>query len=258
MAEQHPGMLRFFTNQFHFPFIGLGKVHDILHQAVFFTDCTSDFHEFLMLSMSSRDMTPIRQIMTQEPGCRETNSPLLDSLTHNFSHLALFFICRLVRDTTITHHVKSQCAVSYQPSHIDCRLEILQLIKVFAVVFPVPRQAIEDRVTGNILDCFHHAGQQLTVSRPDRRKSYATVSKQRRRYPVPAYGGQHRIPAYLCVKVRMNVDEARCHDMPFRVNLRSARCRHLANGNNRITFDSHVCLDGLSPRSINDQTISDY
>ena len=105
---------------------------------------------------------------------------------------------------------------------------------------PIPGQAGQDRVAGNVLDRFHHPREDIPAFRPDRRKGHAAVANQRRGHAVPGDRFQLRIPADLCVQVGVQVDKARRYHRAPGVDLAAAFLLDLADGNDRVARDAVV------------------
>ena len=97
--------------------------------------------------------------------------------------------------------------------------------EVLAVGRPVPRQAVEDRLAGDVLDALHHLGQELALARADRRERHAAVAEHHAGDAVPARRRRQRVPGQLGVEVGVDVDEAGRDDLAVGVDLARRRAR---------------------------------
>jgi hypothetical protein len=106
---------------------------------------------------------------------------------------------------------------------------------------PVPRQAPAHRLERDGLDTRHGQHRALAQLGTHRRESEATVADHDGRDAVPARQRQVRIPEQLGVVVRVEVDEARRHDLSAGVeDARGVRAAQPANPGDTTARDADV------------------
>ena len=115
---------------------------------------------------------------------------------------------RLV-ESALAHHVGPQRTVADEPAGVRSLGQPVDRVVVLAVRLPVPRQRIEDRLGGDVLDALHHLRQRGPVVGPARRERHPAVAHHHARHAVPAARRADRIPRDLGVEVGVDVDEAR-------------------------------------------------
>ena len=118
---------------------------------------------------------------------------------------------RVLLDATLTHRVLAQRAVADHATDVEPLRHAPHAVEVLAVGHPVPRQTVENRVAGNVLDALHHRRQDLAVLGLARGERDAAVAHHDAGDAVVAAAGPDRIPRQLRVEVRVDVDEARRH-----------------------------------------------
>ena len=112
--------------------------------------------------------------------------------------------------------------------------------EVLAVRLPVPRQAVEDRSPGDVLDALHHLGEVRSV--PGRHGANVTPQLPSTTLVTPCQhdGRRQRVPRQLGVEVRVDVDEAGRDDAARGVDLAAAVRRRLLDGDDAIAGDRDV------------------
>ena len=116
---------------------------------------------------------------------------------------------RSLLDAALAHRVLAQRAVADHAADVEALRHAADAVEVLAVGHPVPRQAVEDRVAGNVFDALHHRGQELAVLGLARREGDAAVAHHDAGDAVVAAAGSDRVPRQLGVEVGVDVDEAR-------------------------------------------------
>ena len=102
-------------------------------------------------------------------------------------------------------------------------------VEVLGVAGPVPRDALDHGAAGDVLDAFHQRDQPVVTIGRGRGEPDAAVAHHHGRDAVPAGRRQPRIPSGLRVVVRVDVDEARCHQQAVGID-RAASDRARASG----------------------------
>ena len=75
---------------------------------------------------------------------------------------------------------------------------------------------------------------------------------------MPGDRGQQRVPTYLGVEVRVQIDKAGCHGVAFGVDLPVALVRHLTDRDDAVTIDRDIARYRSVAESIDDQSIANY
>ncbi len=122
----------------------------------------------------------------------------------------------------LAHRRHPQRAVADEPADVDALRGAVEPAEVVAVRRPVPRQTLEDRPAGDVLDALHHLGEELAPARCDRGERDAAVAEHHARDAVPARRRRQRVPAELGVEVRVHVDEPGRDDASLGVDLAPA------------------------------------
>ena len=202
---------------------------DGLHQPVARPHGLGDFHEFHRVRERPRNRTAIRQLVRRVAVGGEADGAAVHGLRHHVRHLRPLFRRCLFFHGAFAHDVEAHRAVADHASHVERRIQALDGVQVAAVVFPVPRQAVEDGVLGNVLHGLHHGRQQFHVGRLAGREGDAAVAEQGGGHAVPAHRRHLRVPADLRVQVRVQIDEAGRDGQPLGVDLALALAVDLAD-----------------------------
>ena len=200
--------------------------------------------------MRARHVSPVGQVVTEEARCGESDRTRSDRLGHHIGQLVLLLLRRLLFDRALAHHVEADGAVSHHTRHVDRRAQRLERVEVAAVVLPAPWKTVQDRVLGDVLDRLHHPGEQLPVAGLTGSEGHSAVSEQRRGHAVPGDGSQQRIPADLCIEVRVDIDEAGSNRVPRSIDLFPPGGADLSDRGDGVAIDGNVCSDGLVPRPV--------
>ena len=86
----------------------------------------------------------------------------------------------------LTHRRDAQRAVADEPTDVDALGRAIEPAEVVPVRRPVPRKALQDRPTGDVLHALHHLGEELALTRADRRERHPAVPQHHARDAVPA------------------------------------------------------------------------
>ena len=127
---------------------------------------------------------------------------------------------RLGAEAALAHHVGAQRAVADEAAGVGALRHPVERGVELAVRLPVPGQAVEDRVAGDVLDALHHLREVRTIVRAARGERDAAVAEHDARDAVPAARRGDRVPRQLGVEVGVDVDEAGRDD-----RTRRRRCR---------------------------------
>src|SRR5262249_43931561 len=87
------------------------------------------------------------------------------------------------------------------------------------------------------------------------RDGEAAVAGHHRGDPVPAGGSRQRVPGELRVHVRVDVDEARGHNLAVGVHRPGGRAADFPDFDNPALFDSHVPGERGPPGTVNDPAV---
>ena len=113
---------------------------------------------------------------------------------------------------------------------------------------------MQDGLLRDVLDGFHHAGEEVAVGGLAGRKGHTAVAEQRRGDTVPAYRRDVAVPADLGVHVGVQVNEAGRYLEPIGLNLLDALAGHLSDLGDLIAVDRDVRGEGFGTGAVNDGT----
>ena len=82
------------------------------------------------------------------------------------------------------HDVEPRRAVPDEAADVDGGTQRFQGVEIATVGLPVPGQAVQDRLLGDVLDGLHHPGEELPVRGFAGREGDAAIAEQRRRDAV--------------------------------------------------------------------------
>ena len=187
-AEEHTVSTRdgLLANQFDLTFELARQVQDVLHEPTaraLYRFCDGD--EFFVFGVGSRDIASIGQTVADDARSRKADRAGCDRFGNDFGHPCDFGFAGLLVDAAFAHHVKANRAVAHHAANIDGRLHGFECVEVAAVTFPIPGQAIQNRVSRNVFNRFHHVGEGLGVARAYGSERDAAVTEKRRGDAMP-------------------------------------------------------------------------
>ncbi len=166
---------------------------------------------------------------------------------------------RLGAEPALAHHVRAQRAVADEPAGVGALRHPVERGVELAVRLPVPRQAVEDRVAGDVLDALHHLREVGPIIRPARRERDTAVAEDDARDAVPAAGRGDRVPRQLGVEVRVDVDEAGRDDRTRGVDVAPAGFTDRRfDGGDAIADDPDITVIGGRPGAVDDHTPANH
>ena len=231
---------------------------DRLHDGAARRHRPGNLDQLAMLGEGARNRPAIGQRVRRETVGRKADRAPVDRFGHNRRHLTTLGVGGLLLDRALTHDVKAHRAVADQAGDIDAGADALDRVEIAAVAFPVPGQTAEDRLTGDVLDRFHHAGEQLLVAGPTGREGHAAIAQQRSGHAMPADRRAARIPADLGIEMGMDVDEARRHMQAVGVDFAPGAAADLADFGDQATVDGHVAGKGLAAAAVNNLAATNH
>jgi hypothetical protein len=122
---------------------------------------------------------------------------------------------------------------------------------------PVGADTGLQRGNAHALDALESAQDQLAMLGPRRRDTEAAVSHHDGGHAMPRRDGEHGIPQDLRVVVRVNVDEARRHDMTRGVDRLARLARRGTEGEHLAILDADIALTPRSARTVDDLAADD-
>ena len=130
------------------------------------------------------------------------------------------FICAMSSDdagslprAAITHHVRTHRAVRYLRADIEQSRRLIEEVEVLGEGLPSPPHALRERGAGDVLDALHQFDEPLAFAGPHWCEPDTAVTHDHGGDAVPARRREVRVPGDLTVVVRVDVDEAGCHEM---------------------------------------------
>ena len=230
---------------------------DVLVERIALGDLVADQHQFVEFGQRSRHGAAVGDAVPPVAVRRETHGAPVDGLADQARHLAFFLVGGVFLDAPFAHHEVAQRAVADHPGDIDAGAETFHGVQVVAVVNPVPGQAGEDGLTGNVLHRLHHAGEQFAVLRPARRERHPAVADQGRGDAVAGHRRDVRIPADLRIEVRVHVDEAGRDRQALGVEFASTLAVDGADCRDRARIDGKVARNGLAAQTVHELAAPD-
>ena len=200
----------------------------------------------------------IRCAMNHRACRRKAERTGFDRITHEDAHFGNFSIgCRFALRAAITHHIDAQRAVRNLRGHVNVARAGFQYVEIIAEAFPIPCEALGQRRARNVFDAFHQADQRVVVLLAHRREADAAIAHDHR---CRAMNGRRRhalVPCRLTIVMRVNIDPARRHEMPARVDLFAARGAHVAHRDDHAFVDGHIRLARRVARAVDQCAATD-
>ena len=131
-------------------------------------------------------------------------------------------------------------------------------VKVIGKAFPSPLDPFGECRARNILDPFHQADQEILLPARHRRETDAAISHHDSSHAMPARGRQIRIPRYLAVVMRMDIDESRSHQHSHRVDFTPRRTSLAADTRDYAIVDRDVADERGRARAVNNLAVTNY
>ena len=256
-AEQHAARLALGRKQIHLV-LDLAEVRHGLHEAALGADRLGNRQHLGARREGAGNGPAIRQGVAGMPIHGEAQGALGHGRARQGGDLADFVLGGLFLDGALAHHVEARRAVPHEAADVDHRLQAFDGVQIAAVGFPIPGQAGEDGVLRNVLDGFHHAGEELPVLRPARGEGDAAVAEQGGGDAMPGHRRHVRIPADLGIEMGVQIDEAGRDGMAGGVDLLLAGLRHCADRGDRIAVNGDVNFLGRIARAVHDEAVADY
>ena len=174
----------------------------------------------------------------------------------------------LVAGAPLTHRVRADGAVGDLATHVDRKLLLADRVEVLGVGFPVPRDALGEGGAGDVLDTLHQLDQPVLGTGPDWSEADTAVAGDHCRDPVTTRRLKQCVPAHLTVVVGVDVDEARSHHMPCRIDgfggvgrLQAGHLRVVGaaadNVGDHAVLDADIRLIALRAGSVDDGATGD-
>src|SRR5680860_1233508 len=200
--------------------------------------------ELARVGKRARHVAAVGREVTQRARRRESERAGLHRLFDEAGHLGQLVIGRglVPVERTVAHRPESQRGVTDHPADVDALVVAVQGPQVLAVGLPVPREAVQDRAGGDVLDRLHAVGEVGAVIGPTRRERHAAVAHHDRRDAVPTRGRDEGVPSDLRVVVGMDVDEPGRDDETVGINRSEpSQRRGLGDLGDPIAGDPDVC-----------------
>ena len=131
-------------------------------------------------------------------------------------------------------------------------------VEVLGVAFPVPLDALVQRGAGDVLDAFHQRDQPLVLVGTDGGESDAAIAHHGGGHTLPARRRQVGIPRDLAVIVRVDVDEAGCHQQTRGIDLVAATPGDGADRTDAVPVDRNVSLPWRGAGAVDDHAPTDH
>ena len=196
----------------------VGKVEHVLHQRIARRNGLGDLHQFVGVSECAGNGAAIRQHMGRIAVGGEAHRTLVDGMGDDVGHLPLLILRGLLLDRPLAHDVEAHRAVAHHAGDVDGGIEPVDGVEIAAVVLPIPGQAIQNGVLGNVLHGLHHARQQFLVGWLAGGESDPAIAHKRCGYAVPTHRRQVRVPANLGIKMGVDIYKSRGHHLPFSID----------------------------------------
>ena len=111
---------------------------------------------------------------------------------------------------------------------------------------------------GDVFHAFHQFDQLIAIRSTAGREANAAIAHHRRGHAMPGGGRQMRIPHGLPIIMRVDINEAGCHQLAARVNFRGAAFRHLSNGGDAPAGHGHIRFTRRGPCAIHHNAATDH
>ena len=158
----------------------------------------------------------------------------------------------------LAHHEMAKRRERREKADVDSNAAALRRVHELGKAFPVPGDALAQRVEGNRLDVDQVPGRDLANLGLARRDADAAVAHHDRGHAVPRGAGEQRIPANLRVVVRMRIDEARRDDQFAGVDGALRAVADLADFRDRSILDRDIRANARSAGAVDHGAVFDY
>ena len=215
--------------------------------------------ELILGSMRAGHVAAVGHPVQEGAGGREAERPggqrLVDHGHHGGDVLSGG---RILVERPLAHRRYPDGTVADHATDVEPLGQRSQIGQVLAVGFPVPGEAVEDALGGNVLDRLHHLGEELPTVRCDRGKGDAAVAQHDRGDAVPARRTAQRVPGQLGIEVGVDVDEAGRDDQPVGVQLPPGGAFHPSDLDHAVAVDRHIGGRRRYTGAIDDGSSSDH
>ena len=143
-------------------------------------------------------------------------------------------------------------------AHVERKRRGFHRVHILREALPVPLDAFGKRRTRNIFDTFHQPKQPFALFGLAGREADAAIAHDGGGHAVKGRGLEIRVPGHLPVVMRVNVDEARRHDLAARVDFLGARTRNLAHLDDGRAGNGDIRLDGAPARAVENGPAADH
>ena len=181
---------------------------------------TADGEQFVFGGERAGHGFAVHRAVADRPAGREAHRAGFDGLVHELRHLGdVVGRRRFVVGATLAHHVGAQRAVGDHRGDVGGVLATLEFVEVLGKRLPVPRDALAQRGTGDVLDALHQLDQEVVLVGFGRREADAAVAHHDGGDAVRGRRFEVAVPRGLAVVVRVDVDEAGRHEQSGCVDL---------------------------------------
>jgi hypothetical protein len=172
---------------------------------------------------------------------REAQRACLHALAHELRHaLDVLGRCGLIARAALAHGVGANRAVRHLRSHVEPQRAAVERVEKLRKALPLPLDALGQRGAGNVLDALHQLDQELLLAGRHRREADAAVAEHRGGHAVGSRREKMWIPGDLAVVVRVDIDEAGCHQQAVGIDLASRRPIDPAHGHDASVLHRDV------------------
>ena len=147
--------------------------------------------------------------------------------------------------------------MSHEESGIHPEVAI-EPVEVLAERAPVPLDPVFEGDQRHAFHLGHHPADVVVVLGLDGSQGEAAVAGDDSGHTVQVRRGGRRVPEELGVVVGVGVDDPRCDDQTFGVELCRSTVVHRADGDDHPVLDSDVCPEAGRSGAVDDGAVSDH
>ena len=232
--------------------IGRPFGHDLQEPGTRVAHAHGDAGQLVLLRAEGRRRIALQCLVAQAARGGKAERSRAHRLGGDLAHLGdVRLVGILQRDRPIAHDEHAHGGVRQQRGNVDVAVAPLQGAKILGERLPLPGQTFMHDRARDVLHALHQLDQLFAVRRPAWGEAHAAIAHHRGGDAVHGRRRHVAVPHRLPVVVRVDVDEAGCHQLALGVNLLGAVLGQAADRGDAAALDTDISLDRSSPSAVN-------
>ena len=190
----------------------------------------------------------------------EAEGTRFDTDLHLTEHLGEFVAGRGLHRvrTALAHHVRTQRCVRHLGGNVHCVLTTVECVEIIGEGFPIPREALGECRTGDVLHTLEHRDEERVIRGLGRGEAHAAVAHHERGDAVDGRRGEKRVPRGLTVVVGVDVHEPGGDEVPGGIECALGLPGQLRTDlNDSASGDGDIGLSGRCPCAVDNRPALD-